>query len=86
MTNFQRTVFKMVESIQTSGQLVKFMNKYGLTEEPEIQKRLLQLRYSEIASSEDPDPPNNTNSIGCMLGWKHDLELVMAKQSSNQEE
>ena len=61
---------------------MKFMNKYGLTEEPEIQNRLLQLRYSEIASSEDPDTPNNTNSIGCMLGWKQ----VMAQQSSNQEE
>ena len=65
---------------------MKFMNKYGLTEEPEIQNRLLQLRYSEIASSEDPDTPNNNNSIGCMLGWKRDLELVMAQQSSNQEE
>ena len=57
MTDFRRAVFKMVESIRTSDQLMTFMNKYDLTEEPEIQDRLLQLRYSEIAASEEPDSP-----------------------------
>ena len=89
MTDFRRAVFKMVESIHTSDQLMTFMNKYDLTEEPEIQDRLLQLRYSEIAASEESDSPLSPTALVQQSdgnGNVTDLELVKAQQSSNQDE
>ena len=89
MTDFRRAVFKMVESIRTSDQLMTFMNKYDLTEEPEIQDRLLQLRYSEIAASEEPDSPLSPTALVQQSDGNGNvtyLELVKAQQSSNQDE